>query len=411
MKDLLMIAYYYPPLGGVGVLRPLGFSKYLPEFGWNTTVLSVGNDYSYTRDESLIQSIPKQQKIARPYRIPLYQAIRRFARGPLRKYPLAYTFMDPQFDWVNSAIKIGTKLSKKCRIDAIFATAPPYSSIRVATTLKKKLGLPTIADFRDPFTTNFTINWPSKLHKKFYQLYERRLLTSVDHLIAVNNIIRAEWLNSIGKPLPPVDVITNGYDPAYFDKPAQQPSPDRFLMSYVGSIYGDLTALPFFKSLSLAIKQRPEMKDNLEVCFMGHMNQVSLLHDSKRYHVDQIVKFLGHRQHQEAISLMQRSHLLLDFRSIIAPAAIPSKIFEYGASNRPVLSFSRPGILADFINQNGYGYTVDWSQPKEGCKKIIELYDMWSNNEPIPGPPKSIVEKYSRRNLAKRLASILSDYV
>ena len=410
MKNLLMIAYYYPPLGGVGVFRPLQFSKYLPEFGWNTTVVSVGNDYSYTRDESLMESIPKQQKVARPYRIPLYQTIRRFVRGPLRKYPLVYSFMDPQFDWVRSAIKIGTKLSKKCKIDAIFATAPPYSSIRIAATLKRKLGLPTIADFRDPFTTNFAISWPTRLHKKFYQIYERRLLTSVDHIIAVNDIIRTEWLQSIGKPLPPVDVIPNGYDPADFDKPSQQPSADRFLMSYIGSIYGDLTASPFFKSLSLAIKQRPEMMDNLEVCFMGHMNQASMLSDTKRYRVNNLVKFLGHRQHQEAISLMQRSHLLLDFRSIVAPHAIPSKMFEYGASNRPVLSFSRPGILADFINQNEYGYTVDWSQPKEGCNKIIELYDMWINNEPIPGPPKSNVEKYSRRNLTERLAKILSDY-
>jgi hypothetical protein len=44
MKELLMIAYFYPPLGGVGPLRPLKFSRYLHEHGWNTTVLSVSND-------------------------------------------------------------------------------------------------------------------------------------------------------------------------------------------------------------------------------------------------------------------------------------------------------------------------------------------------------------------------------
>ena len=42
-KRILMISYYYPPLTDVGSLRALGFSKYLPLYGWKPCVLSVKN--------------------------------------------------------------------------------------------------------------------------------------------------------------------------------------------------------------------------------------------------------------------------------------------------------------------------------------------------------------------------------
>ncbi len=38
---VLMIAYYFPPMGGAGVQRTLKFAKYLPEFGWSPHVLTV----------------------------------------------------------------------------------------------------------------------------------------------------------------------------------------------------------------------------------------------------------------------------------------------------------------------------------------------------------------------------------
>src|SRR5436305_1673351 len=42
MKRILMIAYHFPPLrGSSGIQRTLRFAKYLPQFGWFPTVLSI----------------------------------------------------------------------------------------------------------------------------------------------------------------------------------------------------------------------------------------------------------------------------------------------------------------------------------------------------------------------------------
>ena len=78
MKNLLVIAYYFPPSGGPGVQRVLKHIKYLREFGWNPIVLTVSNGDFPARDESLLKQIPSDIKVVRtkifePY--DLYRAL------------------------------------------------------------------------------------------------------------------------------------------------------------------------------------------------------------------------------------------------------------------------------------------------------------------------------------------------
>src|SRR3954454_6208436 len=40
MRRILVVAYYFPPIGGIGSIRLARFAEHLPEFGWNATVLA-----------------------------------------------------------------------------------------------------------------------------------------------------------------------------------------------------------------------------------------------------------------------------------------------------------------------------------------------------------------------------------
>ena len=41
MNKVLLICYYFPPLGGAGISRPLSLFKHLPEHGIDCDVLTV----------------------------------------------------------------------------------------------------------------------------------------------------------------------------------------------------------------------------------------------------------------------------------------------------------------------------------------------------------------------------------
>ena len=64
-KRVLFVAYLFPPVGGVGVHRATKFVKYLPEFGWDCSVLTALNPSAPLFDESLLKNIPAETIIRR----------------------------------------------------------------------------------------------------------------------------------------------------------------------------------------------------------------------------------------------------------------------------------------------------------------------------------------------------------
>src|SRR5690349_6471236 len=64
-KKVLIITYYWPPLGGSGVQRWLKFARYLPEFGWTPVVFTPENPSLPIRDESLVKQQPASLEVVR----------------------------------------------------------------------------------------------------------------------------------------------------------------------------------------------------------------------------------------------------------------------------------------------------------------------------------------------------------
>jgi hypothetical protein len=67
---VLVISYFFPPLGGSGVQRSLKFVKYLPQFDIEPIVLTVKPScVRGPKDKGLLDQLPKEIKI---YRTPTF---------------------------------------------------------------------------------------------------------------------------------------------------------------------------------------------------------------------------------------------------------------------------------------------------------------------------------------------------
>src|SRR4051794_27625027 len=60
---VLIVAYYFPPLGGAGSLRVSALATHLAEYGWESTVLAP-RDGAYYRDPQIC--FPERQVIRTP---------------------------------------------------------------------------------------------------------------------------------------------------------------------------------------------------------------------------------------------------------------------------------------------------------------------------------------------------------
>lgn len=64
-KRVLIVAYLFPPIGGIGVQRALKFAKYLGDHGWKPIVLTTSEAASATMDEALMAEIPDDVEVVR----------------------------------------------------------------------------------------------------------------------------------------------------------------------------------------------------------------------------------------------------------------------------------------------------------------------------------------------------------
>ncbi|GAI50229.1 unnamed protein product, partial [marine sediment metagenome] len=147
---LLILSYYWPPLGGPGSLRPVKFSKYLSKFGVDPIILTRKNIAYHSIDNKLGDEV-KNLKIIKtespdPARL-LYLMGMRIYHPRLWQRPIkqAINFPDHKLPWFPFAYNAGSKID----FDSIFVTAPPFSSFITGYYLAKKTGKPLIIDFRD----------------------------------------------------------------------------------------------------------------------------------------------------------------------------------------------------------------------------------------------------------------------
>ena len=64
-RKVLIVAYFFPPMGGGGVQRTVKFVKYLRDFGYEPVVLTVRSGEHTAWDESFRRDIPEDVRIIR----------------------------------------------------------------------------------------------------------------------------------------------------------------------------------------------------------------------------------------------------------------------------------------------------------------------------------------------------------
>ena len=129
MKKLLLISYYWPPLGGPGSLRPVKFTKYLPDLGFEPIILTRKDIAYHSMDKELGKQV-ENAKIIRtesldPARL-LYLLGMRVYRPKPWQTPVkqVMNFPDHKILWLPFAFDTARKID----FDYVFVTAPPFSA-------------------------------------------------------------------------------------------------------------------------------------------------------------------------------------------------------------------------------------------------------------------------------------------
>src|SRR4030042_5664830 len=124
-KKLLLLSYYWPPLGGPGAIRPVKFVKYLPSFGYDPFIVTRKDIAYHSYDELLIDDVKKINVIRTetldPARLLWLCGMRNYRpkkwQGPIKQ---GFNFPDHKIFWLPFAYQAGIHHEH----DYIMVTAP-----------------------------------------------------------------------------------------------------------------------------------------------------------------------------------------------------------------------------------------------------------------------------------------------
>ncbi len=435
-----MIAYYFPPFGGVPVQRTLKFAKYLLEFGWNPLVLTVRNGYDHfhPNDPSLINKIPDEVEVIRTREIgAIAKVVRflnrkipkgsgktgkesRFTNKILRLRKLLYNtiwFPDEKNSWAPVAFVKGLRLLAKEDISIIYVSGYPWSAFLVGTFLSILGGVPLILDFRDAWTLN-----PRKLWDNWFQrFWEEVALRQASKVIFATNRMRENYIDRY--PLIEIEkfiTVTNGYDNDDFKRFRFKEGADdkTFLIAFTGTFNDNVPPLdidqsPFYflHGLSRLLKEI-DISKNIKICFVGDFgkNNKALVEEMG---LENVVELKGHVSHDKCLQYQADADLLLliIYTCEWSKSVLTGKLFEYIGARKPILALVPEGEAKDLITRERLGKTVD-PRDIEGIKNtILAFYEEWKNNKLKLEENNCVFEKYEMRALTKRLVDVMEEAI
>lgn len=412
MKHVVMVAFHYPPeASSSGVLRTLKFSRYLGDFGWKVSVLTLAEDAYSVTDAGLRDQVPDSVNVVRTRFVELRKRL-----SVAGRYPSIIATPDPWIGWYPYAVRAGVKIAVAEPVSAVFSTSPHPTAHLIARRLSKSLRVPHVADFRDPWYefppepgTPALVHWCA-------QRLERRVISNAAHVVASTTQLR-DALRERHSSLEPgkFSAILNGYDEADFASLGVSGAPkgQRLVLLHAGNINPEFRdPRPLFEAIGRLVRVGAIERSEIALRFIGagpyaQSREVAASIDAAG--LNDAVAFLPRMSYQDALQEMARSDLLLLLQaSADTTSLVPAKLYEYLRASRPVLALVRRGATDEVLTSVGGGWCCDPRDQRavDGC--IREIVERWREGRLAEfAADLDRLRQFDRKVLTRNLAEIL----
>ncbi len=407
-RRLLLVAFHYPPIqGSSGVHRSMAFSKYLPEFGWDVTVLTVHPRAHEQIREANNRLIPSGVEVLRA---PAWDAARHFAIAG--RYPSALALPDRWSSWIWFATRLADRELRRRRFDAVFSTFPIASAHVIGRRLSERHALPWIADFRDPMATE---TYP-------HEAALRRLWTTIQdsvmagaRRVTVTTPGAAAYYRQRYPRVPGerVVVLENGFDPEMFDAPGaagarEAPPGKRLVLLHSGVLYPrERNPSAFFRALRRLADEPGFERGSVEVRLRASGFENEFRAETESLGLAELVSFAPPVPYAEALQEMRSAGALLLFQGAFCNDQIPAKAYEYLYAGRPVLGLTDPaGDTGRLLQRFGIEGIARLESEDEVLAMLRRSLARIRSGE-YRIPPREEVMSVSRRAGTEQLARLL----
>lgn len=439
MKKVLIVAYYFPPLGWSGVQRTLKFVKYLRKFGWEPVVVTVGQTKFSVTDETLVDEIPKGIDIIKIDDVK-FKDVTDDVKKELKSYVKSsfdiisnddlkqqyeneiekkfselrdlLLFPDGNAIWANNVIKeIRNKVNLR-QIDVVYSTSAPYSTHLIGNYIKNEYNIPWVADFRDewnnnPYNISSDIN---PIRKKVELLMEQEILKKCNKVITISTIAKENYMQKFGLDESKIEIITNGYDESDFKNVYNEKTNEKFTIIHNGSFYSDRNPYTFIKIINQLIEENLMSISDVEIEFVGKI-EAEIIKKIKKLDINNLINLIEYMPHIDSLKYANTADLLLLIigKGEKLKSVYTGKVFEYLRLKKTILALSpKDSLVEKLLIETKTGKNIEYDNIEGIRKTVLDNFREWKKNKYININPQNI-EKYSRESLTGSLAEIFNE--
>ncbi len=335
MNRVLLVTYYFPPLGMAGINRPLALAKYLPRYGYSVDVLTV-KPVAYWHFEPELQAEIEANAIhragsrdpARWLRLIGLTKLSMQRYGKQRRTPMP----DSKSGWYRPAVRLGQRVIDRINPVAIISTSPPVTAHRIARALSTQNRLLWIADWRDLWGTR-------SIDQTFSNERDRKAALAIKH--GINTTASAQ--TAINQTIasyhgPATTVITNSWDD---DLGARWRPPSRnqpVRIGLLGTLVSPMTVEPLWRMLRTIRDQYPQAYGNLRIDQVGSDAGGRARNQAEHYGIADVVDWHGQLTRAATIDLLSETHgTYIGVEERHGDGFLTARTFDLMASGRPLL--------------------------------------------------------------------------
>ena len=409
-RRVLLVAQLAPPSSLIAARRIAGLAKYLAAEGLEMSVLTsrISGEGDIEGARAVVRT-PDLMATPLNWRRPQFKALEGSAVGSYSRPSRLQSVLVPDIaaaTWLPFAVTRSRRLVRDAGCDCVITSGPPHSVHLVGLALRRR-AIPWIADFRDGWTFDQPAHaFPLRAQRQLDASFERRVATGADALVGVTEPIADDLSRRYDRP---ATVLTNAFDPEEVaDGDSGLLDPARFSVVHTGTMaYAGSTPVPLLEAVRLLKRDRPRVAARLEVVLAGPLSaeEEPLV---KAADLADIVRPVGTLDRPRTLQLQRAADaLLVVLTEGSARRAATGKLFEYLATEAPILVLGEDSEAARIVAETGSGFAVSRSDPNLIASALERL--MASPSE----SPRSTaaVERYSYRHVARRYAELIEEVV
>jgi glycosyltransferase involved in cell wall biosynthesis len=354
LRRFLLIARDFPPRSSGGVQRPSKLAKYAVERGWAARVLTA--PAVEAKDPQLLAELPPEVEV---HFLALAAGLRSRALAraiklgrPWRHAVRLGLFGDESLADLAETVAAGVRLGRGCEL--VVGTHAPFSSVIAAGLVARALGVPFVADLRDPWAWAPRLSPPTEVHRAVMRRLETETLARADATVIVTEQMRP-LISPVARSS--AVVIPNGFDPEDLDVAPEPRRRDRFRVVYAGSLYGPRGPSALLDALERLAPRAAARDRPVELVIAGAPNE----HAERLRAAPFTIELRGVRPHTEAVALLRSADaiaVLVGTEDADRHAA-SAKVYEAVAAGPPVVAWApTDGEAAAVVEAVGAGWTA-----------------------------------------------------